>query len=130
MTNSLKKMDTSLILRGLELGVYLGWLEAERKQKQKITLDIEMRFLHPPRACTTDDLEDTHCYDELIKNIKKHINKRQFRLVEHLGKELHHFIKQQFAQQQITLTIAITKKPPIANLTGGVSFYYGEKDIF
>ena len=126
MTTPLKKLTSSLFLQGLEFDVHLGWPDEERKQQQKVLLDIELRFLHPPRACSTDDLADTHCYDQLAKNIMQHLSKREFRLMEHLGKELYQYIKHQFHKQEVSLNIRITKRPPIANLRGGVSFCYGD----
>lgn len=126
MTVPLKKMNSSLHLKGLALDVHLGWPQAEREKTQAIILDIKLHFLQPPRACSTDDLEDTHCYDTLVQNIRHYLNQREFRLIEHLGKELYQFIKLQFSKQEASLTIRITKKPTISNLNGGVSFCYGD----
>src|SRR5687768_4437996 len=119
MTTPYKKMTSSLTLQGLAFDVFLGWPDKEREQKQSILLDIELCFNHPPRACSTDDLADTHCYDELVSNIKQHLRERSFRLIEHLGKELYQYIRHEFTPHDASLNIRITKKPPIPNLMGG-----------
>lgn len=124
---STKKNYCSIVLNQLELSVYLGQLLAERRSKQVVSLSITIQFLKPLRACTTDKLKDTDCYDQLITAIKKNINKqREFRLLEHLGYEVYKSTKQ-FLSTPALVHICITKKPAIPNLIGGVSFYYGDK---
>lgn len=125
MMTSSEKISTSLTLHQLELDIHLGWLEAEQTEKQRISIDIEFRFPTPPLACNTDELADTYCYDTLIKNIKTYLDGKKFRLVEHLAYELYRYIKPQFLPET-SITIRIAKMPLIPNLTGGVSFCYGD----
>lgn len=122
---SLKNKTSSLLLRALELEVILGWPEEERAQTQKVSLDIHMQFPQPPSACETDELDDTHCYDTLVQKIKHHISTRHFRLIENLGYEIYQHIKQNLTTDT-SVCIRITKKPAIENLTGGVSFAFGD----
>jgi dihydroneopterin aldolase len=119
-------INTSIVLHKLELGVHLGWPEAERLHKQIIFLDIHIDFLEPPHACITDHLDDTYSYEALSDLIEKKIGQRHFRLIEHLGYETYQLLKN-VLPHNVLLTICITKKPPIPNLTGGVSFWYGDK---
>lgn len=119
------KKTTSIALRGLELPILLGWTEEERSKKQIIILDLDIHFVIPPKACATDQLEDTDCYDSLINHIKNAVSARSFRLIEHLAQEIFHLIKQ-FLQNDNSVSLQITKKPPIANLMGGVTFIYGD----
>lgn len=119
-------IDTSIILHKLELSVHLGWPEAERLKKQFILIDIELLFSEPPKACLSDDLEDTFSYEILCILIEKQIGQRQFRLIEHLGYEIYQLVKNALPEN-ILVTIRVTKQPPIVNLTGGVSFSYGDK---
>jgi dihydroneopterin aldolase len=117
-------MKSLLTLNSLELSVNLGWPKGERKQSQIVTLDVLIEFPVPPSGCMTDELEDTFCYDALIKLIKKDIADRDFRLLEHLGFEIHRIITDHFPPD-FRIKISITKKPAILNLTGGVTFSYG-----
>lgn len=113
-----------MTLNGLKLSVNLGWPQGERKKTQIVSLDVIIAFPHPPLGCTTDQLKDTHCYDALINIIKKNVADRDFRLLEHLGYEIHRIIKENLPAD-FNVHINLTKKPAILNLTGGVTFSYG-----
>jgi len=119
------KNNVSLKLNGLELSVNLGWPKGERKKSQIVTLDVFITFPSPPSGCTTDQLEDTFCYDTLIKTIKNGVAERDFRLLEHLGYEIHRIISENFPPD-FRVRISVIKKPAILNLTGGVTFCYGD----
>ncbi len=119
------KNYSSITLNRLELSVNLGWPQGERIKQQIVTLDVTIRFKEPPKGCSTDQLADTYCYDALVKTIKSYIATRNFRLLEHLGYEIHRLIKQSLAPD-MAVEINITKKPAILNLTGGVTFCYSD----
>ncbi|MEO8401636.1 MAG: dihydroneopterin aldolase [Gammaproteobacteria bacterium] len=113
-------------LNQLELSVNLGWPQGERIKPQIVTADVIIHFTKPPAACVSDQLTDTHCYDMLIKTIKTEIAARNFRLLEHLGFEIHRIAKQAISAET-RIQISITKKPAILNLTGGVTFFYEDE---
>lgn len=114
----------SIDLHGLELSVYLGWPEAERLQKQIVLLDIHIQFQLPLKACQTDDIADTYCYDSITRSITEKITAQRFRLIEYLGFAVYQHTKQLLPNTDIA--IRIKKQPAILNLTGGVSFSYGD----
>ncbi len=118
------KNYSSIQLNGLELSVNLGWPQGERKKTQIVTLTVIIYFPTEPVGCTTDQLSDTHCYDSLIKSIKNGLADRDFRLLEHLGYEIHRIISDNLPAD-FNIHISLTKKPAILNLTGGVTFSYG-----
>lgn len=119
------KNNACLKLNGLELSVNLGWPKGERKKSQIITLDVFISFPTTPLGCTTDRLEDTFCYDDLIQSIKNGVAERDFRLLEHLGYEIHRIVSDNFPPD-FRVQISVTKKPAILNLTDGVTFCYGD----
>lgn len=122
------QIASSIVLHDLELKIHLGWSESERLQKKQIVvIDIKLDFLQPPQACITDNLADTICYDKLISEIETAIYPRKFLLLEHLGHEVYKTIKNNLNTQAL-IAIKVMKKPAIANLKKGVSFYYGDKD--
>lgn len=121
-------IKTRIILHQLELSVHLGWPDAERSSEQRVLLDIHLDFAHPPRACVSDNLADTFSYETLCDLIEKNITSKKFRLIEHLGYETYQLVKNALPKD-LLVTICVTKKPPIVNLTGGVSFWYGEKVV-
>ncbi len=120
-----KIFASTLSLQGLELKIHLGWSRAEQLKKQVVVLDVDIFFTTPPIACTTDILQDTLCYDNLVKNIKKDLAKKKFRLIENLGYSLVQIIKKSLPKDA-GVSIKVKKQPGISNLTGGVSFSYGE----
>ena len=117
-------ITSCLTLNGLELSIYLGWPQTERLQPQTVSVDMTIQFAVPPKACTTDTLNDTFCYDELVTLLKEKIAQRQFKLLEYLCYEMYQIVKN-FLPADVTLRLCVTKKPAIENLTGGVRFCYG-----
>lgn len=122
-----KPLHTSITLRQLKLQIYLGWSAQERLKKQPILLDIQLKFRNVPKACHTDNLADTVCYATLVEKIQQ-ITQQRFRLLEHLAHEIYQIIQKNI-KKQTTISLKLTKKPPIKNLTGGVTFYYGDEVI-
>jgi dihydroneopterin aldolase len=114
-----------LTINALELSIHLGWPTAERRALQRIFLDVEIRYPTPPKACQTDKLEDTVCYDSLIRTIKEKLNDRHFHLVEHLAKSIYDII-QTLLPTDANSRIRILKYPRIEGLTGGVHLSYGD----
>lgn len=110
-----------LSINGFELPVYLGWPEAERQQIQTVRIDLTIQFAAPPKACETDQLQDTFCYDELLEQLRVKIADRPFRLLEHLTSEIYKIIKPELPKDA-KLTVNALKWPPIIGLTGGVAF--------
>jgi dihydroneopterin aldolase len=121
------KHFSRLFLRGIELTLNLGWPDAERAQKQSLLIDIILQFATPPKACLTDNLTDTICYDELIKKIVQATEAREYRLIEHLAWHIYQIIQKNLSSHAIS--VSISKKPAIPQLTGGVVFTYGDKEI-
>ena len=115
-----------LVLHKLAFFVYLGWKNAERKKKQKVTVDIDIQFVYPPAACTTDFLDDTFCYDTLNKTIKKNIQSKKFFLLEHLTHEIYSSVKT-FLRLKNKTIICVTKYPDVFFKSQGVSFFYGDE---
>ncbi len=119
-------MKSQITLLELKLDVFLGWPDAERIKKQRVYVDIEINFSEPPLGCVTDNLQDTFCYAELVKTIQAAVDTREFHLVEYLGHEIYHVVKQQ-VPASANIMIRITKKPAILKyLTNGVQFSYGD----
>jgi len=119
-------MDTnhaSLAINQLELHVHLGWHNDERSNLQKVLLDIGISFEQPPKACDTDQLEDSICYAKLIDKLHDYLKNKQYALIEHLSKDLHQWTAA-YLPQASYVTIHLTKFPAIKGLTGGVSFTY------
>ena len=120
----MNKPAASIFIKQLELSVYLGWALEERSKKQIVNCDIHLLFPSPPKACVSDDLADTICYDDLITQIKNKIEQQTFRLLEHLGHDIYTLIVSNVSDK-MKVHIQLTKQPAISQLAGGVCFSYG-----
>jgi 7,8-dihydroneopterin aldolase/epimerase/oxygenase len=115
-----------LSLHRIELSVHLGWPEEERATKQLVLLDLDIDFAKSPKACETDELNDTLCYADLITHLHYKLATTSFRLIEHLSYEIYQLIKPHLPKNA-RLRLHLTKYPPIPSLKGGVCFSYGEE---
>jgi dihydroneopterin aldolase len=117
--------NTRLYIRSLELNLNLGWRSKERGSEQAVFMDMEIRFKEIPEACTTDNLKDTICYAELIEKIRAHTEAKQYRLIEHLTKDIYTLAKQHLPKEA-DINVRLTKYPRIDGLKDGVCFEYGD----
>ena len=115
----------NLLISKLELNVHLGWTQDERVRTQTVFVDIEIRYADAPRACHTDKLEDTLCYDQLIRVIREKLSKQHFQLIEHLANTIYHCI-QSLLPDNTRANVRVHKYPNIDGLTDGVYFSFGD----
>lgn len=118
-------VSTTLFINALEMPIHIGWTDNERLHPQSIFLDIELRFPKTPKACETDQLEDTVCYDSMIRTIREKTHQRHFKLVEHLASEIYRIVQTGLPEKTLA-KIKIKKMPAISGLTDGVCFHYGD----
>jgi dihydroneopterin aldolase len=118
-------LSNRIVLRALTLDVYLGWPEIEYIKQQRVSVDVSMLFTNGLMACTSDNLADTYCYDNLITVLQEKIANRTFRLLEYFGHEIYLILKQ-IITQATGISVRVTKFPAIAALTGGVMFSCGD----
>jgi FolB domain-containing protein len=114
----------SLSINKLELNLFLGWPDDERLRKQIILLDIEIQLPNLVKACSTDHLDDTVCYRQLIESLRCHFSEKKFHLIEHVTAEAYALLKS-LLPEQTTLQVSLTKRPQIDGL-GSVTFLYGD----
>jgi FolB domain-containing protein len=76
-------MQAKLKIENLETEVYLGWPDKERKELQRVIINIELRFKNL-KALHSDDLEDTICYDYIEKILTSNLKAQEFKLLERL----------------------------------------------
>jgi len=116
----------TLSFRKARLNVRLGCSEKERRLAQQVDLDLSIRFLEPPPACKTDQVDQTVCYDELIKWARSYCEGKEFRLIEKLAHDLFKCLKAKLPPLA-SLWIQTTKvNPPVEELYGGASFSFGD----
>lgn len=118
-------MHTKLNIHKIEFPVTLGWSEDERREKQNIWVDFEIVFATPPIASTSDQLEDTYCYQTFSDFLYHKIEKKEYRLIEYLTHDIYQIAKN-FFQNASHIRISLTKKPKLVFKNEGVSFTYGD----
>lgn len=116
---------SSLSIRDLNLPVHLGWQASERAVAQIVVVEIDISFPIPPKACETDDLNDTFCYAALINELFAKTVTPHFRLVEHLSHALYTLLKPMLPEGS-DVTLRLTKRPTIPDFTGAVCFTYAD----
>lgn len=116
-----KNLVCTLAINQFELPVFLGWPQDERQAMQTVSLDIHIHFNTPPKACDSDQLDDTFCYSWLTDQIKEKVAQSTFRLIEHLAKTIHSIINELLPDTNM-IAVNVTKKPAIDGLKGGMTF--------
>jgi dihydroneopterin aldolase len=110
----------TLEINKLILSVYIGVEDYERIVPQDIEINIVVEFETLPKACYTDSINDTICYDKLVSEIKKFCFNKGFHLIENLAYLVHRHLKTSFTSNKIKLQVS--KKPPIDDIKGSCSF--------
>jgi FolB domain-containing protein len=121
----LSKQSAYIVLRKLEFLVFLGWGQEERALQQQVIVDLYIRFAEPPAACMTDNLTDTFCYATLNQTLKNHIERKEFRLLEHLAYDIYHHVKH-LLPLETKIKVGVTKHPDQFFKSGGVTFWYSD----
>lgn len=115
--------NSSLFINNIDLPIHLGWTDNERAEQQVVQIDIEVFFTAPPKACVTDNLDDTYCYDQIIQILFDKTKDKQYHLVEHLAQQIHQIVKSYFNNEMVL--IHVYKHPVIKGFSGKVRFSYG-----
>ena len=126
----MKKIMTAnsfLEISGLLLDVKIGCYDFEKNIKQKIEIDILIKFQNIPEIFITDDLNDGIDYDLMIKFIEHYSNESSYETVEKWCYEIFQLIKKKYDNIS-HLQIKIKKNPiDIKNLKNGIIISYEEK---
>jgi len=118
-------MTCRLSINDLRLWANLGNSVEEQANPQPISIYIQLSFLSKPLACTTDNLNDSVCYAEIVELIRTIIQNKTFNLLEHLtdylDTEIYRYLEKIYPN--VKLKIIVTKlSPPVPSIFGGVSF--------
>ncbi len=119
---------SSVLISDLQALVYLGCKPEEHKKKQLISISVELKFNKAPLGNTSDQLQDTVCYAQIVQSIKNYLKQKHFHLLEHLTFSLHKMLRSTLAKNSniAVLSITIRKNPKIQNLQGGIFYTYSD----
>jgi len=93
-----------IFITDLRADAIIGIYDWERKQKQTVSIDIEMST-DIARAAATDDIESALNYKAISKRIEQFIINSEFQLVETLAERLSEVVQQEFGVQWLRLTL-------------------------
>lgn len=111
-------------LNKLSMDIHLGVTEEERSIPQAVTVDCKFFFPHLPKACTTDQLNDTICYHDIANAITRYAEGQSFHLLEYMCFSIVNIIEKYINDQTIKIWVKVKKcHPPIAQVES-TSFEY------
>lgn len=122
----IKVSQVALSLEGARLNVHLGCSAEERATPQEVRLAAKVYFPELPPGCSSDRLDETICYAEMVQWARDYVTGKEFALVESLGFELATLFSKNFSDktpQKIKFDLKVHKvNPPVPDLSGGVVF--------
>ena len=96
-------LDT-LSVRGLAARTFIGILPHERRAKQKIAIDLELR-VDTRRAAKTECIEDTVDYARVSAAVLSLVEGRKFDLIETLASEIAALVLSERAVASVCVTV-------------------------
>ena len=94
-----------VFIEDLRIDTVIGISDWERRIRQTVALDIEMRFDNK-RPAATDKIEDTLNYKSVSKRLIAFVEASEFQLVETLAERCAEIILDEFGVQHVRLRLA------------------------
>jgi dihydroneopterin aldolase len=94
----------TIFLRGLEIECLIGFIEWERRIRQKVVIDFELP-VDCAHAARTDEVADTLDYKRVAKRIIEFVSASEFKLVETLSHRIAMLVLEEFGVEWIRLSI-------------------------
>jgi len=98
------RQPDKIFLRGLEVECIIGFIDWERRIKQKVLIDFELP-VDCTRAAVDDDVADTLDYKSVSKRIIAFVEASEFKLVETMAERLATLVIAEFDVAWIRLRI-------------------------
>lgn len=98
-----RPVDT-IFLNGLEVECIIGFIDWERRIKQRVVIDFELP-VDCTRAAVRDAVEDTLDYKKVSKRIIAFVEASEFNLVETMAERLARLVLDEFDVEWIRLRI-------------------------
>jgi dihydroneopterin aldolase len=98
-----RRQDT-IFLRGLEVECIIGFIEWERRIRQRVVIDFEVPA-DCTRAAVRDDVADTLDYKRVAKRIIGFVEGSEFNLVETMAHRMALLVLEEFGIEWIRISI-------------------------
>jgi dihydroneopterin aldolase len=93
-----------IFLRGLEVECIIGFIDWERRVKQRIQIDLELP-VDCTRAARSDDVVDTLDYKSVAKRVITFVEASEFMLVETMAHRMAMLILEEFDIEWVRISI-------------------------
>ena len=101
---TLPSRSDTIFLRGLEIECLIGFIEWERRIRQKVVIDFELP-VDCAHAARTDDVADTLDYKRVAKRIIEFVSASEFKLVETMSHRIAMLVLEEFGVEWIRLSV-------------------------
>lgn len=98
------RQQDKIFIRGLEVECIIGFIEWERRVKQKIVLDLELP-VDCARTARTDDVVDTLDYKQVVDQVTALVSGSSFMLVETMAQRIAELILKNFQVEWTRVTV-------------------------
>jgi 7,8-dihydroneopterin aldolase/epimerase/oxygenase len=122
----MKEHQSILSINEISILARIGCLKEERAQPQSVRVKVVMAFAKEPLALTSDEIDDTVCYGKVTEDIVAACTAREFNLVEHMAQVIYDVVKKRLPPQCKALVHVTKVQPPVNEITGGVTFTFGD----
>ena len=93
-----------IFLRGLEVECIIGFIDWERRVKQRVQIDLELP-VDCTRAARSDDVVDTLDYKSVAKRVITFVKTSEFMLVETMAHRMAMVILEEFGIEWVRIWI-------------------------
>jgi len=115
-------MIRELSINNYEIFVVIGNNDDEKLVKQRIIINIKLRFPRGNDACYDDCLDHAVCYSQLIDFLNKELKDAQFNLIEKAAQFLYEKISGYLNNETILKYVEVTKPSIIIDNLESASF--------
>ena len=112
-----------LTIENFQLNLKIGVSAAERKNAQKIFLNVKISVDGAvPPAEISDNIKDVSVnYDKLLQKIRQ-LERNEYKLIEHCAAEIYTIVHANVKEDACIIDVEVHKYPEIDNLIGGVKY--------
>lgn len=98
------RQQDKIFIRGLEIECIIGFIDWERRVKQKVVLDIELP-VDCAHTAKTDAVADTLDYKQVVDQVVELIAHSSFMLVETMAQKVAELIIQNFSVNWVRVVV-------------------------
>lgn len=110
-------LEHLILIEGLTIEMSIGVLTKEHQAKQNVIIDIELMI--EPKDSYEENIHNTVCYSEIIKNIEVIAGSKHFKLVETFAEDIATLCLNHAISKEVKVSV---RKPDIISNTQAVGF--------